>query len=145
MLARGQSRINGVRTGGLHRTLRWLPVALWMVGVFYLSHQSAPLAPAAAEVNPFLAHVVVYAVLAILLYIAVAPPGNAAPKWVPASIAFALAVLYGFSDEVHQAFVPGRIASEADVLTDAFGAAIGVAVVVIASRRLSLGPEDPQK
>ncbi len=131
--------------GELLRIVRWLPVTLWMAGLFYLSHQSAPLAPVAADVNPVLAHVVVYAVLAILLYIAVVPPGNAAPKWVPASIAFALAVLYGFSDEVHQAFVPGRFASEADVLADAFGAAIGVAVLVIASRRLSLGPKDPQK
>ncbi len=84
------------------RIVRWLPVTLWMAGMFYLSHQSAPLAPAAAEVNPVLAHVVVYAVLAILLYIAIAPPRNAAPKWVPASIAFAVAVLYGFSDEVHR-------------------------------------------
>ncbi len=130
--------------GELLRIVRWLPVALWMAGVFYLSHQSAPLAPAAADVNPVLAHIVVYAVLAILLYIAIVPPGNAAPKWVPASIAFALAVLYGFSDEVHQTFVPGRIASEADVLSDAVGAAIGVVVLLIVSQRLSHGPKNPR-
>ncbi len=128
--------------GGLLRLVRWLPVTLWMAGMFYLSHQSAPLAPAAAEVNPVLAHVVVYAVLAILLYFAIAPSAHAAPKWVPASIAFALAVLYGFSDEVHQAFVPGRIASETDVLADGVGAALGVAVLLIVSQRLSLGPKN---
>lgn len=143
MLARGQSRINGVRTGGLQRTARWLPVALWMAGVFYLSHQSAPFEPVAASVSPVLAHVVVYAVLAILLYFAITPSAHAAPKWVPASIAFAVAVLYGFSDEVHQAFVPGRIASEADVLSDAIGAAIGVVVLLIVSQRLSHGPKNP--
>ena len=143
MLARGHSRINEVRTGGLLRVVRWLPVALWMAGVFYLSHQSAPLEPVAANVNPVLAHIVVYGVLAILLYIAVAPPANVAVRWVPASIAFALAVLYGVSDEVHQAFVPGRIASEADVLADGAGAAIGIAMVLITSQRLSLGPKHP--
>ncbi len=125
------------------RTVRWLSVALWMAGLFYLSHQSAPLEPIAAGVNPVLAHVVVYAILAILLYIAVAPPANATSRWVPAAIAFALAVLYGVGDEVHQAFVPGRIASEADVLADAVGAAIGIAVLLIASQRLSLGPKTP--
>ena len=135
MLTRGQSRING---------FRWLPVALWMAGVFYLSHQSAPLEPVAADVNSVLAHAVVYAILAILLYVAVAPPGNATPRWVPASIAFALAVLYGVGDEVHQAFVPGRVASEADILADAAGAAIGVAGLLIASHRLSFGPKNPK-
>ena len=130
---------------GLQRTARWLPAALWMAGMFYLSHQSAPLEPVASEVSPVLVHIVVYAVLAILLYTAIAPPGYAAPKWVPASIAFALAVLYGFSDEVHQAFVPGRIASEADVLADGVGAAIGVAVLVLTSKRRSLSSKNPQK
>ena len=143
MLARGQSRINGLRAGARLRGFRWLPVAFWMAAVFYLSHQSAPLEPVAGEVSPILAHTVVYTILAILLYIAIAPPRNAAARWVPVSTAFALAVLYGVSDEVHQAFVPGRIASEADVLADAFGAAIGVAIVLIASQRLSLGPRNP--
>ncbi len=143
MLARGHSRINEVRTGGLMRVVRWLPAALWMAGVFYLSHQSAPLQPVAAEVSPILAHIIVYTVLAILLYLAVAPPSHATPRWVPASIAFALAVLYGVSDEIHQAFVPGRIASEADVFADGIGAALGVAIVLITSQWVSLRPKNP--
>ena len=114
-----------------------------MAGVFYLSHQSAPFEPVAASVSPVLAHVVVYAVLAILLHFAITPSAHAAPKWVPASIAFAVAVLYGFGDEVHQAFVPGRIASVTDVLADGIGAAIGVAVLLIVSQRLSVGAKKP--
>jgi VanZ family protein len=115
-----------------------------MAFVFYLSQQPAPLEPIAGGVNPVLGHIVVFAFLAVLLYVAVAPPAQAAPRWVPASIAFALAVLYGVSDEIHQAFVPGRVASEADVFADAIGAAIGVAAVLIVSRRLSFGPRNTQ-
>ena len=143
MLARGQSRINGLRAGARLRGFRWLPVAFWMAAVFYLSPPSGPLGPVAGGVGPLLAQTGGYTIRASLLYSAIAPPRNAAARWVPASIAFALAGLYGVSDEVHQAFVPGRIASEADVLADAFGAAIGVAIVLIASQRLSLGPRNP--
>ena len=39
---------------------------------------------------------------------------------------FALTVLYGVSDELHQAFVPARVASELDVGIDAAGALLGI-------------------
>ena len=62
-----------------------------------------------------LAHFTEYALLGFLLG---RGTGN-----VP--LAFALAALYGVSDEVHQAFVPGREASVFDWLADAAGALIG--------------------
>lgn len=39
--------------------------------------------------------------------------------------AFAIAVLYACSDEIHQLFIDGRAGQVADVLVDASGAAIG--------------------
>jgi len=62
-----------------------------------------------------LAHFSEYALLGFLLG---RGTGNA-------PLAFALAALYGVSDEVHQAFVPGREASALDWLADAAGALIG--------------------
>lgn len=43
-------------------------------------------------------------------------------------VAFAIAVLYGLSDETHQLFVPGREFSFFDLLADGAGAAFGIFV-----------------
>ena len=44
--------------------------------------------------------------------------------------AFAVAVAYAASDELHQMFVPGRSCSIKDVLIDAIGAGAGIAAMV---------------
>lgn len=59
----------------LNLTRRWTPVVLWMAGIFYFSSRSAPLgALSSRSRGPVgkVAHMVEYAVLAILLYRAVA-------------------------------------------------------------------------
>lgn len=60
-----------------------------------------------------------YAILAVLL---VRATGSYA--W-----AFALAVAYAASDEVHQLFVRGRHGSPLDVAIDAVGALIGIGLL----------------
>jgi VanZ family protein len=42
--------------------------------------------------------------------------------------ALGLGLAYAASDELHQAFVPGRVGSPLDVLLDAVGLAIGIAL-----------------
>jgi VanZ family protein len=70
-----------------------------------------------------LAHAAEYAVLGALLLRALQRP---VPAW-------ALAVLYAVSDEVHQTFVAGRRGAPLDVVIDAAGAAVGI----VAWRRLA--------
>ena len=123
----------------LIRALNWLPATLWMGGIFYLSHQSAPLASIAEKTSAFFAHLGLYAGLAVLLSWALARGAGShgrAPSWTTAAVAFALTVLYGVSDELHHAFVPGRVASAADVAADAAGALLGVLVASIAASLL---------
>jgi VanZ family protein len=73
-----------------------------------------------------------YAVLAALVRRALAA-GRLLDRpqlwWRVAGISLAVCVLYAVSDEAHQAFVPSRQASALDVLVDAIGAALGLAVV----------------
>ena len=108
--------------------LRWIPVLLWMGLIFYSSSQSHLPGPQ-NHVLDFtmkkIAHVIVYAVLALLLLQA-----NRVSKR-PAIYAMVIAVLYAASDEFHQSFVPGREPTLRDVGIDA---AASAAALILAAR-----------
>jgi VanZ family protein len=75
------------------------------------------------------AHVTEYAVLAMLVWRALRKPaehGNAPWRWSEAGLVLTLVALYAASDEIHQAFVPSRVASVRDVLLDSTGAALAL-------------------
>lgn len=110
----------------LRSAFLWGPVALYMAAIFFVSSLSAP--PVPGGVSDKTLHVAAYTVLAILAVRALAGglPARVRPR--TAVVALAIAVGYGITDEVHQMFVPGRHADVADVIADAAGAAIGVAL-----------------
>ncbi len=72
-----------------------------------------------------LVHAGLYAVLGALLRASTGRTG----------LAIALASAYGITDEVHQAFVPGRHADPLDWLADTAGAALGALLVASFARR----------
>jgi VanZ family protein len=96
----------------------WFPVVAWAGLIFALS--SVPdLGTGLGGWDLALrkiAHAAEYAVLGALLVRATGKAG----------LAFALATIYAVSDEVHQAFVPGRMGSVLDIAIDAVGVACGV-------------------
>lgn len=130
MLTRGRSLVKMNSTPQRMGALRWLPAVLWMGGIFYLSQQSSPLGVDAGASRAALAHVVLFCGLAAFLYWPLAGR-SAQVAWAAMAISFALAVLYGVTDELHQAFVDGRVASETDLLFDAGGALAGVAAAAL--------------
>ena len=71
-------------------------------------------------------HVLEYAMLGWLCAAASSRTWPSAPAWRTASFALFVAVLWGLSDEIHQAFVPGRSSELADVFADAIGAFVGI-------------------
>lgn len=76
-------------------------------------------------------HFMEYGVLAAFLVHALQGtwPGWARPgHYFAAALA---AVVWGLSDEIHQAFVPGRSSDAKDVLADAIGAVLGAGVYLL--------------
>ena len=107
------------------RVFLWTAPLAWMGLIFYLSAQST--LPSLSDRFGFqdvAGHFTVYAVLAVLWQRALASSGVRRAGW----WALALALLYGFSDEFHQRFVPSRASDLLDVATDLVGAAVGLGV-----------------
>jgi VanZ family protein len=103
----------------------WFPPLLYVALIFVLSGMSHPPVPEGLDQN--LLHFPEYAVLGILLARALqgGRPGRPGPG--PLALALFLSVLCGLGDEIHQAFVPGRVPDVVDWYHDGIGAAAGIA------------------
>lgn len=120
----------------------WGPVLGLMVVIFMQSASSDPRLP--AGLSDKLAHGAIYAALAAL-----AVRGFAGGRWSGVTgaalwLAAALATVYGISDELHQRFVPNRVAELGDVVADTVGVvaavvAIGVWSMIRAQRSTAQG------
>jgi VanZ family protein len=116
--------------------LLWLaPAAAYAALIFWLSHQSNPLPALVAALSDKLLHGVEYAGLAALLVLGLVHAGAMGLRRA-ALLAVLLAAAYGGSDELHQAFVPGRDASWLDWAADVSGAVVGGILAVPFLRRL---------
>jgi VanZ family protein len=116
----------------LRRTSLWLPPLLYMLLIFYLSSQPAPLPVLTEHVWDKALHFPEYLVLCTLLVRALRGEGVTTPR--AALLALLLTSAYGASDEFHQSFVPERTADVYDWVADSTGAAAAAAVFSTASR-----------
>jgi VanZ family protein len=123
-----------VRPRFIAEALWWGPVVLWMALIFAASSLSSDAIEssgvgkasrsAPAVINQVAAHLIEFGVLAALLFRALALQSNLAVLWLWL-VAVAATTAYGATDELHQAFVPGRYPSWLDVAYDAAGAVAG--------------------
>jgi VanZ family protein len=98
----------------------WGPVIIVMALIFFVSSMNE--APLPDDVSDKTGHVLAYTVLAVAVVRAVA---GGLPRRITmriATIAMAITVAYGVSDEFHQMSVAGRSADSADLAADAAGA-----------------------
>jgi len=114
------------------RLVRLLPAAAWMLAIFFFSSLPGSDIPGSVVWLSPLAHFLEYAILAALLVYA------ADRRELTVSLALTLLLacsLYGVSDEIHQAFTPGRTPDPIDWLVDTVGAGSAVAVIAAARTR----------
>lgn len=93
--------------------------AAWMGVIFAFSSLPAEAVP--GRFGP-LAHFLEYALLGTLVYVAAR---TNARDWRAVAFAILIAAAYAATDEIHQAFVPGRMPDIADWGLDVLGANVG--------------------
>ena len=116
-----------------HRLSLWVPVALYMMFIFWLS-SIARLPDLPSGVSDKTAHVLLYSGLGALLVRARAGGWRRPVTLGIAAAAIVVATLYGVSDEVHQYFVPPRQVEVRDVLADSIGASLAAGALYAWSR-----------
>ena len=116
----------------------WGPAVLQMAAIFVLSSQPRlPSLP--GGLTGYTGHFIGYFILGVALVRGFAHGRWAGVTTKAAALAWLTAAAYGFSDEFHQSFVPGRDSSVADWVADAGGAAAGIAIALAWRRRLHRG------
>ncbi len=102
----------------------WGPPVAWMGVIFHFSSRSDT--GALGRVPDWLTHGAAYFVLGLLLCRALAGAEGGRLGTSRALLAIAIGTACGVSDEWHQALVPRREASAADVVKDAGGCSLAV-------------------
>lgn len=152
----------------------WLLIILCMGIIFWFSHQTAPqssklskevtvkVIQTISEIGKIpvsmqnqliqskhhlmrkLAHMTIYGVLGLLVYIAFWGIYHRG-KWLSVVGTLGVCLIYAISDEWHQYFVSGRSAQVSDVMIDVLGAFIGVILVRLVYACLRLGKRRESK
>ena len=100
----------------------WFLTIGYMILVFYFSSQNFPFILNLPPDSDKAIHFLIYAILAFLFYRSFKKSG--VRKYI-LILSFVFATIYGISDEFHQSYVPGRVASIGDIFADSFGALVG--------------------
>src|ERR1051325_3650337 len=101
--------------------LYWLPGVAYCSAIFFFSAGPQPDAYIALNLWDKAAHTVEYAVLAVLAFRAFRYASAPALAVHAGVLAIAFSALYGASDEIHQLFVPFRMAAVSDAVADIIG------------------------
>lgn len=130
--------------------IHWTPLLVWMAVIFIASSFTADaVTERTRELGPefissyvrlILAHVAEFAILAVLAYWAFRTVERPVP-WVLWTSVLVFTTLYGVSDEVHQAFTPGRVPSVEDMIFDAGGGVVGLIFAEVLARSQKNKPE----
>jgi len=118
---------------------RWAPVAVWTLVLLVLTSWPRPPVPPALRSSDKVVHATLYGVLAYLVVGALrAGPATPARRAVQLLVTIVAVSAFGWGDEWHQQFIPGRSRDSADWLADTLGAVGGAALALARpARRLA--------
>ncbi|MFH0889142.1 MAG: VanZ family protein [Planctomycetota bacterium] len=108
----------------------WLPVYLYAFAIFLSSHQARLEIPIKIIGIDKVLHFIAYGVLAGLIYRACRKSQKIFIVQKAYFISVTCSILYGFSDEFHQFYIPGRQTSEWDFIADALGAIAAIVIIL---------------
>jgi VanZ family protein len=125
------------RGGRVDVVLAYVPFVALCLAISSVSHLSEPPIPELLQFrwSDKLLHFGVYGVVGFTALIGAGRRRYALSRAAQLE-AVGLAALHGFVDEVHQAFVPGRLASVGDGVADLLGAVVGVGLTTWIVRKL---------
>jgi VanZ family protein len=117
----------------MKRISRWLPSMIWMLVIFWLSHQTGSelngMFPWLSRLFPWIdsfnfGHFIAYFILALFYWY-----GLSSPTVLAKALVVVLCLLYGITDEYHQSFIADRMPDLIDIRNDTIGALLAMLVV----------------
>lgn len=121
------------------RSRAYSALLLWMAVIFFFSSMPGAISGAIVSYDNLLvrkgAHVFEYLVLSLLSYNAFRLTYPRERRGFLVLLSVTLSLLYAFSDETHQLFVPGREGKLSDVGIDAVGIVLGAVTAAAVSKR----------
>ncbi|SMC76717.1 VanZ like family protein [Desulfocicer vacuolatum DSM 3385] len=106
---------------------RW-PLVIYLIAIFVQSCFPSPEVLQDVDLSDKLLHLGGYALLGALTVRMLKRELAARPPWKIIVLAAAAGTIYGISDELHQALVPGRSADVMDVVADFAGSTLGAII-----------------
>ncbi|QZT35357.1 VanZ family protein [Caldalkalibacillus thermarum TA2.A1] len=118
----------------IRRHWRWAPALVWMGVIFYLSSRTGEEIQSMFPMFERLdwGHFAAYFILGLAYWFAL--QAYKLNEWQRKGLAVLFSFLYGISDEIHQAFVPGRHPDPFDVVNDVIGATLAMVVVYLCQK-----------
>ena len=112
----------------------WVPVIVWMMLIFGLSSIPGDNIPSVLSFQNTLYHFLSYLTLTILLSRAFMNTRSEIDPLEVMIFTSAFGLAYGFSDELHQAFIPFRSTSFFDIFIDGIGSLFGSGIYIIKNK-----------
>lgn len=112
---------------------RWFSLfitIIFAIGIFYLSSRTFPPGPKIIDIS-IIYHALVFFYFSFFLLLSI--KGQKKLKLKHIILALIIGLVYAASDEIHQAFVPGRVCTFPDFLTDSAGILTSVFLISVLS------------